>query len=192
MGAALATLGEKIGGVAQIAAGFTLGNFVTLLAMDIPSAIGQTVNAAAVFGDRVHEMQERIGGTAQEKSGLLTVNKEIEFTEAEIELLDDLIGRALTRQGIAQRYRGHEAVVYSITDKVTHAKGPDPIGRTSRQRLSDLRPSETDGSCLTSGSAATFMINAQRSSGGSTSRAPSGTSSRSSRKNWPFATFTST
>ena len=70
------------------------------------------------------------------------MKREIEFTEAEIELLDDLIGRALTRQGIAQRYRGHEAVVYSITDKVTHAKGPDPIGRTSRQRLSDLRASE--------------------------------------------------
>jgi hypothetical protein len=55
------------------------------------------------------------------------MTKEIEFTEAEIELLDDLIGRALTRQGIAQRYRGNEAVVYSITDKVTQAKGSDPV-----------------------------------------------------------------
>jgi hypothetical protein len=55
------------------------------------------------------------------------MKREIEFTEAEIELLDDLIGRALTRQGIAQRYRGHEALVYSITDKVTQAKGPDPV-----------------------------------------------------------------
>jgi hypothetical protein len=50
----------------------------------------------------------------------------LELTYDEIDILSDLVSRALVRQGIAQHYNGREKVVYSLSDKIAVAKGPDP------------------------------------------------------------------